>query len=901
MLANRPARAVIHRFIAAMAPLALAVLPAAPAALPDTPDESPGQGSLIVQPSGGQPVAMPLKHTHVRAEISAFVASVEVTQTFMNPFDEPIEATYLFPLPERAAVDDFVLEVGERRIRGQIQRRERAEAIYQAARAAGHTAAVLHQERPNIFSQSVANIAPGREIRVKLRYVDLLVYRDGGYDFLFPMVVGHRYNPPGPTAPAAAGGERASAPIMAPGTRTAHDISMEINLEAGVPIRSLRSASHQVRVADLSRSRRLIELAPMDRIPNKDLMLRWDVAGEAPEVGLLAHRGGDDGYFALLVQPKAEITPIEAAPKEILFVLDESGSMHGTPIEMSKRFMREALRALGPADRFNVVRFAGGASVLSPVPLANTEANVRRGLAAVEEMSGAGGTQMLEGFKAALSQPTDPSCIRIAVFLTDGYIGNEHQILEAVKGARGEARIFTLGIGSSVNHYLLREMAELGRGSYTFIRPDGKESEAVDRFFRWVTRPYLTDLEVDWGTLRVEDVQPSRLNDLYSGQTLTLVGRYLWGGEETVILKGRLGGRPWEKQIRVALPETQKSHAALASVWARHKIRDLLLEEPGSIAAGARAEVTSLALAFRLMSPFTSFVAVDESEVVNPGGQARRVEQPLPMPEFVSFEGCFGPEGPARVEIHTAPEVQAVAQAEYVEGLPIIGGNHQEPLAVLPGVTEEEAAAMAYPGARDAGIAGNLMALGYIASGASVEYSRADGGFANVAKSSAKVAERRSIPGSVPPSPVLRGLQSGELEADRVERMALRVLADLADDGRLSQAEGLPALAGLLAAQGADGAYSAELRTHALATAAVKAAAKAEPRLKWVREATALAEGYLRDLEAPQGEAAAIAAAGGSEQVLREVLAAMRGAASEDAARLIDRIARGASNGGTRR
>ena len=891
MLAHRPARAVIHRFIATMAPLALAILPAAPAALPDTPDESPGQGSLIVQPGGGQPVAMPLKHTHVRAEISAFVASVDVTQTFTNPFDEPIEATYLFPLPERAAVDDFVLEVGERRIRGQIQQRERAEAIYQAARAAGHTAAVLHQERPNIFSQSVANIAPGREIKVKLRYVDLLVYRDGGYDFLFPMVVGHRYNPPGPTAQAAAGGERASASIMPPGTRTAHDISMEINLEAGVPIRSLRSASHQVRVADLSRSGRRIELAPMDRIPNKDLMLRWDVAGEAPEVGLLAHRGGhgsEDGYFALLVQPKAEITRIEAAPKEILFVLDESGSMNGTPIEMSKRFMREALRALGPADRFNVVRFAGAASVLSPAPLANTEANVRRGLAAVEAMRGEGGTQLLEGFKAALSQPTDPSCIRIAVFLTDGYIGNEHQILEAVKGARGEARIFTLGIGSSVNHYLLREMAELGRGSYTYIRPNGKESEAVDRFFRWVTRPYLTDLEVDWGTLRVEDVQPSRLNDLYSGQTLTLVGRYLWGGEETVILKGRLGGRPWEKQIRVALPETQKSHAALASVWARHRIRDMLLEEPGSVPAGVRAEVTSLALAFRLMSPFTSFVAVDESEVVNPDGRPVRVEQPLPMPEFVSFEGCFEPEGPSRVEIHTAPELQAVTQAEYLEGLPIIGHNYQDILTVPGGVTG--AAPGTFGQNLNPDIIENLKSLGYVTSGASAEYGRADGGFANVAKSSAKVAERRAIPGSVPPSPMLHGSRPGE-DADRVERMALRVLADLADDGRLSQAEGLPALAGLLSAQGADGAFSSSSRAHALATAAVKAAAKAEPRLKWVREATALAEGYLRGLTAPQGPAAALAAAGGSEQALREVLAAMRGAASEDAARLIDRIA----------
>ncbi len=686
--------------------LTLAVVLLFPGSFSSAAGASSPIASLQVEDEEGNLVHLPLQHTEVRGELSGFVARVEVIQTYGNPFDEPIEATYVFPLPERAAVDDFVMEIGSRTVRGEIHRREEARRIYETARASGYTASLLEQERPNIFTQSVANILPGDEIRIHIRYVDVLPYEEGSFRFLFPMVVGPRFIPGGAgtpdavTVPAALdGGEadlqavvpaasrsrdavyqppdrptdivpdakRINPPVLRPEFRSGHDISLTLEVETAVPIGRLVSDSHSILVDWPEARKARVSLAPGDRLPNKDFMLRIDVAQELPEVGVIAHRTGDDGFFALRLQPKAEIQVAEAAPKEILFVLDQSGSMNGLPIKMSKKFMVRALKTLGPDDHFNIIRFSSTAKALAPKPLPRTEESVELGLRTVRSMEARGGTYFLKALQEALRQPHDPGRIRIIFFLSDGFIGNEQQIFDAIRNQVHDARVFTLGIGSSVNHYLLREMAALGNGAYQYIRPDGDEEEAVERFHGWVTLPYLTDLEIDWGGLAVEDLQPSRLPDLFSGQTLTVVGRYLWGGDETVIVRGRLGGRKWETQVPVHLPEQAESHGALASVWARHRIRDLLLEGPSR--PEIEYQVTSLALSFRLMSPFTSFVAVDDSEVVNPDGNPLQVKQALPLPEFVSFEDCFGDAGPraARPDEMLPAEEQDSSGAVRVE------------------------------------------------------------------------------------------------------------------------------------------------------------------------------------------------------------------------------------------
>ena len=340
--------------------------------------DGPPMASLEVVDAGGRRVPLPLQHTEVRGEVLGFVAQVEVVQTFGNPFEEPIEATYVFPLPERAAVDDFVMEVGSRRIHGETRRREEARRIYETARSSGYTASLLEQERPNIFTQSVANILPGETIRVHLRYVDLLAYEDGAFRFLFPMVVGPRYfpgrtgrvapaapdsdiyQPPPPSTAVVADADCINPPVHRPGTRSGHDIALTLDLETAVPLGRLTSDSHEIVVERAGPRRARVSLAPHDQVPNQDFMLRIAVAAELPEAGVVAHRTSDDGFFALQLQPKATIDVREAAPKEILFVLDQSGSMEGAPIEMSKRFMRRALETLGPDDSFNLIRFSSG-------------------------------------------------------------------------------------------------------------------------------------------------------------------------------------------------------------------------------------------------------------------------------------------------------------------------------------------------------------------------------------------------------------------------------------------------------------------------------------------------------------------------------------------------------------
>ncbi len=891
--------------------LAIATLLLASAA--SAADDPATPGALRVTEPGGAIVEMPLRHTRVTAEISAFVARTVVEQTFVNPYDHPVEAVYTFPLGDRAAVDDFELVVGDRTIKGEIKRREEARQIYESAREAGYQAALLEQERPNIFTQSIANLEPGREIRVRLRTVETLRYDAGTYRYTFPLVVGPRYVPGGGApagaiatgrakpAPRVPDAGRITPPVLKPGYRSGHDVEIEVSLDAGVPIVNLASPSHRILARSPARSTARVSLAPDDAIPNKDFMLRWSVSSEKPAIGFLAHRERGDGFFTLLVQPKGEVSALEAAPKEILFVLDTSGSMRGIPLEASKRLARESLKTLGPRDTFDLIRFANGSSMLSDKPLPNDSASVERGLAWLDSLEGGGGTEMLEGFKAAFARPPDPDRLRVVVFLTDGYIGNEHEILAAISPVVGQARIYTFGIGSSVNHYLLDRMAALGRGAYVFVRPDESPDEAVDRFRSWVTRPYLTDLSIDWGALAVADPVPEKLPDLGSGQTLTVVGRYLAAGAGEVIVRGKLGGRYWEQRLQVALPEREAAHAPLASVWARHRIEELLLSLPGGESPPSiEAEVTALALEYRLMSPYTSFVAVDDSRVVNPGGNSERIDQALPIPEGTSFAGVFGSEGPVAI----------CAKAGTAEGgsapTAAVAEDHYERLAL-----EDERAgrgggkkdsARGFVGGIVGGVVGGLMGASSApppvprnaaykqtmlapvaalsAQGASLEAAEMVTGSGAVAgkavASPGRGWDTRDDPSYASPSrsaplPARVAALHGTEAGDRLLLAAIRVLSDLAEDGRLSPAQGRPALAALLGAQLPSGALAEDSAVQAFAAWALAEAAQALPSDPWVREASERAAADLVSRSEPKGAAPAAGAEAGAADSARWV------------------------------
>lgn len=629
------------------------VLRGTPAAAADAADEVT-QGALKVTGKPGQRLLeFPLLHTDVEAEIAGLVAKVRVTQEFGNPYGDPIEAVYVFPLPDNAAVNDMVMKIGERTIRADIQTREQARQTYETARAAGQRAALLEQERPNIFTQSVANILPGDKILITITYVQDLRYDHGTYELNFPMVVGPRYIPGGPLPDPPLGGgwapdttrvpdaSRITPPVLRPEERSGHDIALHVKLDAGVPIQDLRCVSHDVMMERVDDREADIRLNPKDSIPNKDFILRYDVVGEKPESAFLPYHGQEGGYFLLMVQPKADYKPTELTPKEMVFVVDRSGSMSGDPIEKAKEAMRRCVKGMNGNDTFQIIGFSTSATTFAPKPVANTSENVAKAIEYIDAMDGSGGTEMLEGIRAALDYPHDPERMRIVFFMTDGYIGNETEILGAIEEKLGEARLFSFGVGSSVNHYLLDSMAKVGRGTVQYVRPDEETESAVSRFYERIARPYLTDISVEGKGVELLDLYPQRIPDLFSAQPVIVHGRFDKPGKGDVRITGKIAGKPWATSIPVELPGGESGSEALAALWARQKMAELM----DSMYQGEKPEtvqqITDLALEFRLMSPYTSFVAVEE-KVVNEGGVVKTVQVPVPMPEGVSYEGVFG-------------------------------------------------------------------------------------------------------------------------------------------------------------------------------------------------------------------------------------------------------------------
>ncbi|HLK68695.1 MAG TPA: VIT and VWA domain-containing protein [Bryobacteraceae bacterium] len=615
--------------------------------------EGDGNPGSLITPKG----ICPLKHTDVHAKISGPLARVTVTQEFENPFAEKIEAVYTFPLPPDSAVDDMTMLVGDHTIRGLIKPREEARKIYDDARRAGQVAGLLDQERPNIFTQAVANIMPGAKVKIVISYVETMPYEAGTYAFNFPMVVAPRYMPGHPTGKQGGGwapdttrvpdASRISPNVTPEGTRAGHDISVEVSIEAGVPIDSLESKTHDVAVDRPSGDRAVVHLRDKATIPNKDFILKYAVAGKRVEDAVLTHKGANGGFFTLMLQPPERVTSEEATPKELVFVLDTSGSMSGFPIEKAKETMRMALDGLNPRDTFNLITFSGDTRILFPSPVPATPDNIRAARQLLDGAYGSGGTEMMRAIRAAFAPSGDPGHVRVICFMTDGEVGNDLDIIAEVQ-KHADARVFAFGIGSSVNHFLLDNMARYGRGEveYVGLRDDG--SAAARRFYERIRNPLLTDISVDWGGLAVSEVIPARIPDLFAAKPMVISGRYSAAGNGVIRLKGKMAGRDFTREIRVSLPASQPENDVLATLWARRRVADLMSQDFHGLQRGTtgddlKAQITKLGMEFRLMTQFTSFVAVEEKTVTE-GGVPRRVDVPVEMPEGMSYEGVFGRE-----------------------------------------------------------------------------------------------------------------------------------------------------------------------------------------------------------------------------------------------------------------
>ncbi len=619
-------------------------------------DAVPGAGALMcIRPSIETPVAAPLKHTEVSASMSGYISAVNVQQQYENPFDVKIEAVYVFPLPQNAAVSEFVMTVGDRKIRGVVRERKEAERIYEAAKSQGHHASLLTQERANIFTQKVANIEPKKSIDIDITYFNTLAYARGGYEFVFPMVVGPRFNPAGSADPVIAsprGGHPAPAgstqvQYLRPAERTGHDIGLTLNIDAGVEIEHIHSPSHAIETETIDSTRAVVKLSRLDSIPNKDFVLRYRVAGERVKTALMTHRDERGGFFTLLAYPPAELESLERAPMEMIFVLDCSGSMNGAPIKKAKTAISRAMKKLRPDDTFQIIRFSNNASQLGPSPVLATAQNVERGLSYLDGLSGSGGTMMIEGIRAALDFPHDERRLRFVCFMTDGYIGNEAQILGAVHEKLGESRIFSFGVGSSPNRFLMNRMAKLGMGAVAYVGLNDNAGEVMDLFFDRISHPALSNLYVDWGSMEVTDVYPRRTPDLFVDRPIMLTGRFNGNEPTTIRLRGRAGGEFRDVLIEVDPRECEGRHKGIPNVWARTKIADLADEATYAMsvdpaeAARIPMAIEQTALQFGLVSAYTAFVAVDSLSQTE-GAYGVSVQQPVHVPEGVKYSTTVG-------------------------------------------------------------------------------------------------------------------------------------------------------------------------------------------------------------------------------------------------------------------
>jgi len=586
------------------------------------------EGSLYAVGKQGKELgACPLKSTSVKADISGFMARVRVQQEFQNTFSEPIEAVYVFPLSQNGAVDDMTMTVGDLVIKGKIMRREEARKTYETAKAEGKTASLLDQERPNIFTQSVANIMPGDKVVIEISYVETLKYEDGAYEFIFPMVVAPRYIPGGVKDAAKIASQVAS-------ERAGHDISIEVNLNAGVPVEEIRSSSHDVEQVNFAPNAAKITLKDEKTIPNKDFILRYDVTGKRIEDAILTHRDERGGFFTMILQPPDKIATEDRTPKEIVFVLDTSGSMSGFPIEKAKEAMKLSLDGLYPEDTFNLITFAGDTAILFDEPVPATQANLERAQEFLASRRGGGGTEMMKAIKAALDPSDSSDHLRIVCFMTDGEVGNDDEIVAEVQ-KHPKARVFSFGIGSSVNRALLDKIAQEGNGEAEYVSLTDDGTKAAKEFYERVRTPLLTDLSIDWNGMPVADIYPNKLSDLFSAKPVILHGRYTKGASGTIKLKGNVAGQPYEREIKVDLPESDSMNDVLATLWARTRIDEISTTrlKAATPAKGAELDkqVENLGLEFRLLTQFTSFVAVQD-KVVNRGGKPMTVQVPVELP-----------------------------------------------------------------------------------------------------------------------------------------------------------------------------------------------------------------------------------------------------------------------------
>jgi len=602
------------------------------------PDESAGDRTLspyfLVKSDDPTVGRLPLKATSASVNISGVIADVQVTQRYRNEGKKPLEAIYVFPASTRAAVYGMKMTIGKRVIEARIKKRDEARRDYEQARDEGKSASLLEQQRPNVFQIYVANILPGDDIKVELKYTELLVPEDRVYEFIYPTVVGPRYsNAPAEQAPPS---EKWSAnPYLHQGEAPPYDFDISVNLATGRPVRDLSSPSHRVKTTFKGPTLARVQLDPAEKSGgNRDYILRYRLDGDKIQSGLLLYEGKEENFFLLMMQPPRRVAPEQIPGREYIFIVDVSGSMHGFPLDISKKLLANLIGGLRPTDRFNVLLFSGGSSLMSEESLPATPENIGRAIQVIENQRGGGGTEILPALQRALALKKRKKDSRTIVMVTDGYVTVEEEVFDLIRKNLGNANLFAFGIGSSVNRHLIEGMARVGMGEPLILeKPDAAEVRA-ERFRKMIAAPVLTRVKVDFNGFSAYDVEPMSLPDVLAERPVILFGKWRGKPKGTVTLKGISGKGPYSETLSVGKVSPLSDNAALRYLWARHRIT--LLSDYNRLRPTDQRieEVTNLGLTYNLLTAYTSFVAVDTE--IRTDGKPTTVKQPLPLPQGVS-------------------------------------------------------------------------------------------------------------------------------------------------------------------------------------------------------------------------------------------------------------------------
>ncbi|HEV2845853.1 MAG TPA: VIT and VWA domain-containing protein, partial [Thermoanaerobaculia bacterium] len=490
--------------------LGLALLGACPGAAAGPGEDDTLSPYFFVESGDPAVDRLPLKETKADVHIVGVIADVVVTQVYRNEGTRPINARYVFPASTRAAVHGMTMQVGEHRIRAQIRERQQAQQEFEQAQKDGKSAALLEQQRPNVFSMNVANIMPGDEIRVELHYSELLVPTDGTYELIYPAVVGPRYLGEAEKTIADDVDGWLKSPYQHQGEAPSYTFGIQASVAAGMPIDEVLCPSHKTRVEWQNPTTARVTLDPGEAGGgNRDYILRYRLQGRQVETGLLLYPGEEENFFLLMVQPPRRVEPHQIPPREYIFVLDVSGSMHGFPLDTAKELMRELIGGLRPTDSFNVILFSGGSRLLAPKSLPATAENVRHAINVIESETGGGGTELGAALEQALALPGNDGVSRTTIVVTDGFIGAEAGVFERIRTRLNESNLFAFGIGGSVNRHLIEGMARAGQGEPFVVTTPGEAKAVAASFQTYVQSPVLTDIAVDAQGFETYDVEPA--------------------------------------------------------------------------------------------------------------------------------------------------------------------------------------------------------------------------------------------------------------------------------------------------------------------------------------------------------------------------------------------------------